>query len=657
MSRPSRASKIQANYILQHKEKDDKDEELKCPPPLAERLSTMGRGLLLRSLPQTPGVALRGLSVPVASTGRGLLANRPSVYILPGNNDKCAKKSSSTAGASHKKTLAVLQEETGTSSDSDEDAMDEEAVESECQTESEEDTESEGEHGAGATSNVNSMSSTAPHILKGGDATTWCLNSNSTGRMQQQNVLKRSGGPTSFILSRISSEEDVFLEIFDFKNLENIVMFTLEEARRQNDTDFRFDIINLKAFIGLCIARGVYRARGEPAASFWSQRDGRPIFTATMPRNTFQKILKYIRFDARDSRQSRSADKFHLIRDVWERFVENIKKCYYPREQNTIDEQLFPCRSRCSFIQYMPQKPAKFGIKFWLLCDAKNYYVNNAMPYIGKYEERTSAGLASDVVHKLVEPFNGSGIHVTTDNFFTSLPLAKSLAQKKISLVGTVRQNRKEIPPFLREEPRKWGLYHSQSIFSNPAMLTAYKAKKNKIVYFLSTLHHEHTIPNRLTGNPKQKPEVTIFYNQTKGGVDKADQMLRQYSSKAASKRWPLSCFYNIIDISCLNAYVISREAGISKCSRRDFLISLAHQLCMPLMKVRESSKIPNVIKSIRAFLPENSDHTSENPSDPKRTKCKVCKINKTIKACASCKLFVCGSCAEPVCLNCLSKL
>jgi hypothetical protein len=53
----------------------------------------------------------------------------------------------------------------------------------------------------------------------------------------------------------------------------------------------------------------------------------------------------------------------------------------------------------------MPQKPEKFGIKFWLLCDAKNYYVCNGLPYVGKFEERTSAGLASDVIHQLVEPY------------------------------------------------------------------------------------------------------------------------------------------------------------------------------------------------------------------------------------------------------------
>ncbi|CAF4047636.1 unnamed protein product [Rotaria sordida] len=38
-------------------------------------------------------------------------------------------------------------------------------------------------------------------------------------------------------------------------------------------------------------------------------------------------------------------------------------------ENLTTDEQLVPFRDRCSFVQYMPNKPSKYGLKFWVLCD------------------------------------------------------------------------------------------------------------------------------------------------------------------------------------------------------------------------------------------------------------------------------------------------
>jgi hypothetical protein len=40
----------------------------------------------------------------------------------------------------------------------------------------------------------------------------------------------------------------------------------------------------------------------------------------------------------------------------------------------------------------------------------------------------------------------GSGYGLTTDNFFTSLPLADKLWEKNITLLGTLRRNKKYIP-------------------------------------------------------------------------------------------------------------------------------------------------------------------------------------------------------------------
>ena len=47
-----------------------------------------------------------------------------------------------------------------------------------------------------------------------------------------------------------------------------------------------------------------------------------------------------------------------------------------------------------------------------------------AIPYIGKIEQRRqNTSVAEQVVMQLTEPYHGSGISVTTDNFFTSASL------------------------------------------------------------------------------------------------------------------------------------------------------------------------------------------------------------------------------------------
>ena len=60
----------------------------------------------------------------------------------------------------------------------------------------------------------------------------------------------------------------------------------------------------------------------------------------------------------------------------------------------------------------------------------------------------------------------------------------------------------------------------------------------------------------------KKKPETVTFYNKTKCGVDIADQMARQYTVKAGTRRWSVAVFYKILDFACINAYVLYKKTG-----------------------------------------------------------------------------------------------
>ncbi|GBM60336.1 hypothetical protein AVEN_108121-1 [Araneus ventricosus] len=87
-----------------------------------------------------------------------------------------------------------------------------------------------------------------------------------------------------------------------------------------------------------------------------------------MARNLFKKIIRFLRFDPKTGRPARlKSDKFALASALWYPFIENSSSCYKPRVNLTVDEQLLPSKARCPFSQYIPSKPDKFGIKFWLL--------------------------------------------------------------------------------------------------------------------------------------------------------------------------------------------------------------------------------------------------------------------------------------------------
>ena len=65
-------------------------------------------------------------------------------------------------------------------------------------------------------------------------------------------------------------------------------------------------------------------------------------------------------------------------------FVSQLRKYYNPGPDITVDEQLVPFRGRVQFKQYIPSKPAKYGIKIWWCCDASTSYPLNADVYLGR---------------------------------------------------------------------------------------------------------------------------------------------------------------------------------------------------------------------------------------------------------------------------------
>ena len=146
-----------------------------------------------------------------------------------------------------------------------------------------------------------------------------------------------------------------------------------------------------------------------------------------MGRNSFMEILRFIRFDKKSERSKRlQNDKFALISEIWNKFIENSQACYKPGANITIDEQLFPTKARSRFIQYMPNKPDKFGIKFWLAADVNNKYVINGYPYLGKDDEQPgNLSLSEFIVMKLVKRYLRQGRNITAGNFLPAFLLRK----------------------------------------------------------------------------------------------------------------------------------------------------------------------------------------------------------------------------------------
>lgn len=131
-----------------------------------------------------------------------------------------------------------------------------------------------------------------------------------------------------------------------------------------------------------------------------------------------------------------------------DQFVYNCKTSYCLSEYLTIDEMLVPFKGRCSFIQYIPTKPAKYGLKIFALVDAKSFYMGNLEIYCGTqlHSLYNMSSKPFDIVMRLLDKVTGSNCNLTCDNWYTSYPLATELLKKQTTIIGTLRKNKKEIP-------------------------------------------------------------------------------------------------------------------------------------------------------------------------------------------------------------------
>ena len=58
------------------------------------------------------------------------------------------------------------------------------------------------------------------------------------------------------------------------------------------------------------------------------------------------------------------------------------------------------------------------------------------------------------------------------------------------------------------------------------------------------------------------KPEMIAHYNFGKKGVDQLDEEVEEFTCRRKTVRWPLLLFFNMLDISAFNAFVLMKKNG-----------------------------------------------------------------------------------------------
>ncbi|XP_048853945.1 piggyBac transposable element-derived protein 4-like isoform X2 [Brienomyrus brachyistius] len=481
--------------------------------------------------------------------------------------------------------------------------------------------------------------------------------------------LKMIPGPTRMAVSRVHDIRSAF-ELFLPDSIQKIVrkMTNIEGKRIFRKQWKEVDDTEMLAYYGILILAGVFKSRGESASSLWDGEKGIPFFKAAMSLGSFSMFSRAIRFDEwATRRERRQKDKLAEIRTVWDKWVKRLPLMYNPGPNVTVDERLIAFKGRCPFRQYMPSKPAKYGIKIWAACDAASAYGWNMQIYTGKVkggisEKNQGMRVVLDMTQGL------SGHNITCDNFFTSYNLGQELLKRNMTMVGTVRHNKPELPPeLLTVKGRE--VTSSQFAFTANTTLVSYVPRKGKNVMLMSTLHREGQISDR----KHKKPEIILQYNARKGGVDTLNMVTAHYSCRRKTSRWPLVVFFDMLDVSAYNAFVIWLAVDPywekSRCGkrRRLFLEELGKALVFPHIQRRQNLPRSPAAALIARKIQEaagEGPHAGSKLQLPtgvaaggQRKRCKDCPPSKDLKTrfmCITCDKFICLTHAAKMCKDCV---
>lgn len=496
-------------------------------------------------------------------------------------------------------------------------------------------------------------------VDKNGD--TWHEDSPVERRRAAENIFTQLVGPTRD--STKNTIEETWRLFIDDEMLDEIVRLSQIRAN-EHDIPIHLTKPSLKAYIGILYHRGANNDTKIPITELFSE-SGPMFYRTAMSRNMFFIWTKCISFDDRITRQERKrTDKFAAIRVFFDEWNSKLRRYFIPSESLTIDEQLVSSRCRSPNRIYNPSKPGKYGELIRWCADANNRYFLMGNPLTKRPEDAEAAqqhkqnNTSKALVMSLTEPFLDQGRNVSGDRFFSSKSVVDELLHRRTTYVGTVMQNKREIPPILHDNHMRPQTSHFVFGGTDKKITQqVYQVNGNRKVFMISSMHHG---PSSDEGN-KGKSDIQLFYNVTKPGVDVVDEMCKNYTTRFRVLRWPVVHFQNILDVTGINVYIIFKahfpdwEPVPSRRKRRNFLLKLADELVKDNMMIRIQDPIglrTAVVESLAQRTGEPNPRTrplriGERPVKRRCARCKA--LGRQTRLCNITKL-ICTVCTSPVC-------
>jgi hypothetical protein len=273
-----------------------------------------------------------------------------------------------------------------------------------------------------------------------------------------------------------------------------------ENRKKCKDDENWVDVTvdEIKTYIAVVILMSQVRKSG--IRLYWSKNRclETPIFRETMGRERFKLISRFLHFC--NDENSDQNNKLKKLRPVITHFSDTFSKLYFPAEDIVLDESLMKFRGRLSYVQCNRSKRARFGIKIYKICESSSGYCLYFKIYVGDDVTDPSLPASTNVVLNMCEPLFDRGQTLYLDNWYSSPDLFRRITNRSTNVVGTVRPNRRDMPPDISKTKLNRGEFEIWS--ANNILCLKWR---DKDVHLLSSKHKTADIKG--TGKLKRKRE------------------------------------------------------------------------------------------------------------------------------------------------------
>ena len=356
---------------------------------------------------------------------------------------------------------------------------------------------------------------------------------------------------------------------------------------------------------------------------------------SVMTKNEFFCLHGFIHFV--NNRTANLEDKLYKIQDLLNLLIVRFKRYMTLPRDITLDERMVRYTGRLSFLQYIRNKPNQYGIKVYLVTDARFGYTYDFKVYTGAEENpnRSHSAIYNTVV-QLLNRLGGKGHVLYYDSFYAYRDVIEYLTAQQIGSVCTVNSRRTFLPGAIKKA--RSGMAKGEAVFRRCGNLLALLYKDRSNVRLLSNVHSSQIENGR--------PIALRDYNQLAKGVDRSNQRIASYFFRHRHLKWYKTLHVSFLETCLSNAYILYKIRTIEPKKYLQFREDVINEFIQQYLDLRHMQLINRPESRLITGMHRIGTRDQRN--------CYICSTKENRRT----SIYYCLECDKNICIiDCFYRL